>query len=100
MIDGRVDLSTPMGNVSATGGEQVVVEPEQSPRKTPMLNPESVIQWTLYYPGILDTSELQWTEGVPPEIWKATLNAFKVAFQISGGTPSVHCSSDVSSIPG
>jgi hypothetical protein len=78
MVDGLVDLSTPMGNVSATGGEQVVIEPDQSPRKTPMLNPESVIQWTLYYPGILDTSELQWTEGGPPEIWKATLNAYNL----------------------
>lgn len=78
MVDGLVDLSTPMGNVSATGGEQVVIEPDQSPRKTPMLNPESVIQWTLYYPGILDTSELQWTEVAPPEIWKAALNAYNL----------------------
>jgi Flp pilus assembly protein TadD len=77
MVDGLVDLTTPMGNTTALGGEQVVIEPNQSPRKTPMLNPESVIQWTLYYPGILDTSELQWANDGPPENWKSTLTAYK-----------------------
>ena len=78
MVDGLVNLSTTTATVSAIGGEQVVIEPGQSPRKTPMLNAESIIQWTLYYPGILDTSELQWTDGGPPEIWKGTLKAYNL----------------------
>lgn len=76
MIDGLVDLKSPTGNVSATAGEQVIIEPNQSPRKSPMLNPESVIQWTLYYPGILDTSELHWLNDAPPENWKPALMAY------------------------
>ena len=78
MLDGLVDLFTPLGNVSARGGEQVLIEQGKAPRKTPMLNPESVIQWTLYYPGILDTSELQWTEVAPPEIWREPLKAYRL----------------------
>jgi Tfp pilus assembly protein PilF len=59
-------------------GNKFVVEPDQAPRKTPMLNPESVIQWTLYYPGILDASELHWSNDGPPEEWKTTLDAYNL----------------------
>ncbi len=78
MVDGWVDLQTPSGDVSATGGEHVVVEPNRPPEKSPMINPASVIQWTIYYPGILDTSELHWIHGAPTDSWKPIVEAYNL----------------------
>ena len=76
MVDGLVDLSTAQGDISAQGGEQVVIEQGQPPRKSAMLDATAVIQWTLYYPGILDASELQWMNDVPAN-WQTTLDAYQ-----------------------
>jgi Flp pilus assembly protein TadD len=76
MVDGMVDLTTAQGNVSAEGGEQVVIEPGQAPRKSAMLDATSIIQWTLYYPGMLDASELQWLNGIPGD-WQSSFNAYQ-----------------------
>lgn len=76
MVDGLVDLSTTQGNISAEGGEQVVIEPGQAPRKSAMLDATSIIQWTLYYPGILDASELQWMNGIPAN-WQSVIHAYQ-----------------------
>jgi len=82
MVDGVVDLSTTQGDISAEGGEQVVIEPGQAPRKSAMLDATSIIQWTLYYPGILDASELHWENGVP-ENWQSAIHAYQ-----SGNLPT------------
>lgn len=67
LLDGAVDLSNAQGqSVSLASGEQGIVEPGQPPRKTAVLNTVNIIQWALYYPGILDVSELGFNP--PPEI--------------------------------
>src|SRR5438270_8555189 len=39
-------------------GEQSVVDPGRAPAKTAMLNAINIIQWAIYYPGILAPDEL------------------------------------------
>lgn len=58
LIDGSVDLKNEFGSLQLLSGEQAVVDPGQAPRKTAALDALNIIQWTLYYPGILDPSEL------------------------------------------
>ena len=58
LLDGEVDLTNELGQVSLVSGEQGIVEPGQAPTKTAVLNAINIIQWGLYYPGVLDLSEL------------------------------------------
>ena len=59
LLDGEVDLKNDLGGVSLSSGEQAVVEPGQPPRKTAVLDTINIIQWALYYPGVLEVGELQ-----------------------------------------
>jgi cytochrome c-type biogenesis protein CcmH/NrfG len=62
LIDGAVALTNQNGGVNLASGEQGVVEPGQAPRKTPSINAINIIQWTLYYPAVLNTDELNLTD--------------------------------------
>ena len=42
-------------------GEQAVMERGKAPVKTAVLNALNVIQWCLYYPGVLDLKDLEFT---------------------------------------
>jgi Tfp pilus assembly protein PilF len=59
MIDGEVELGNDLGTVTLRGGDQGVVEVGRAPVKTSILNAINIIQWTLYYPAVLDPSELE-----------------------------------------
>ena len=59
MIDGEVELANALGAVVISGGEQGVAEAGRAPLKTAVLNAANVIQWNLYYPGVLDPAELE-----------------------------------------
>ncbi|MGA2177695.1 MAG: FecR domain-containing protein [Verrucomicrobiota bacterium] len=76
MLEGQVDLSNEHGSVSLQTGEQAVVEPGAAPRKSPLLNAVNVIQWTLYYPGILDAGELNLTAS-EAESLRESLGAYR-----------------------
>jgi len=58
MMDGAVDLANSQGTLSLKSGDEAVVDPGVAPRKTAMLDAANIIQWTLYYPAILDPAEL------------------------------------------
>jgi tetratricopeptide (TPR) repeat protein len=58
MIDGEVELTNAFGSVALTANEQGVAESGHPPVKTAVLSAINVIQWNLYYPGVLDPSEL------------------------------------------
>ena len=58
LFDGAVELTNNFGGASLSSGEQAVVDPNQPPRKTAMLEASSIIQWVLYYPAVLDADEL------------------------------------------
>src|SRR5207248_1051122 len=58
LLDGAVDLSNEQGSASLASNEQGTVEPGSAPKKTALINAVNVIQWTLYYPAVLDPDEL------------------------------------------
>ncbi|MBC8097133.1 MAG: TonB-dependent receptor [Akkermansiaceae bacterium] len=63
VFDGVVDLTNAQGGVVINKGERGVAVPGQPPTTAPALNATNLIQWVLYYPGVLDTDELPWDNG-------------------------------------
>ena len=61
LIDGAVNLANNLGAVDLISGEQGVVENGKAPTKTAVLNAINIIQWALYYPGVIDPDELALT---------------------------------------
>jgi len=60
VLDGEVELSNPENQTTRlVSGEQGVVEPGRPPRKTAGIVAANVVQWCLYYPGVLDVDELE-----------------------------------------
>src|SRR5262245_33837451 len=58
MVDGEVDFSNEQDTIRLRSGEQGIAEPGRAPRKTPQIVVMNVIQWCLYYPGVLDPDEV------------------------------------------
>ncbi len=58
MLDGEVELRNAFGRVIVTSGEQGLVEPGRAPTKTAAIYAINIIQWCLYYPGLLDADTL------------------------------------------
>ncbi|MGZ8898828.1 MAG: TonB-dependent receptor domain-containing protein [Limisphaerales bacterium] len=63
VVDGLVDLTNAFGGIQLTSGEQGVATPGQAPVPRPAIevNVVDAIQWTLYYPGLLEPQELPFT---------------------------------------
>jgi hypothetical protein len=59
LLDGQVDLTNNQGTLQVQTGEKAVAEPGKAPTKSPLIDAVSIIQWTLYYPAILDPDELE-----------------------------------------
>ncbi|HEV2694189.1 MAG TPA: TonB-dependent receptor [Verrucomicrobiae bacterium] len=68
LIDGALSLSNSLGAVNLASGEEATVEPGQAPKKTAVLNTLNVIQWCLYYPGVLDVDEVGLTAAEQQEL--------------------------------
>ena len=58
LLDGQVDLTNNQGTLQVQSGQAAVVDPGQAPKKMALVNAVNIIQWTLYYPAVLDPSEL------------------------------------------
>ncbi len=63
LVDGEVEMSNPFGTLHLTSGEQGIADPGQAPRKVIGIDTLNIIQWCLYYPGVLDPDELDLTAG-------------------------------------
>ncbi len=61
LIDGVVRLFNPLGAIDLQSGEQGTAAPGAPPRKTAVIDAINIIQWCLYYPGIIDPEELNWS---------------------------------------
>jgi tetratricopeptide (TPR) repeat protein len=64
MLDGEVELRNAFGSVALHSGEQGEVVRGQAPRKTAVIETINIIQWCLYYPGVIDVDELKLPEEV------------------------------------
>lgn len=60
LIDGKVELSNPLGRVELSSGETGHTAKDRPPIKLPALQaqPEHDLQWFLYYPAVLDPEDL------------------------------------------
>ena len=76
LVDGEVKLQTAEGDLVVTTGEEAVVMPGEAPSKTSILNVSTVVQWTLFYPGILDVADLGENLSIPA-IWKTSFEDYK-----------------------
>jgi len=59
LIDGRVQMSNAGGTITLVSGEKGVARPGQRPTKTALIDAVNSVQWSLYYPGVLDPDELR-----------------------------------------
>ena len=62
LIDGEVNLTSPDGALPLKSGEQATIERGRAPAKTAVLETTRIVQWYLYYPGVLDFGELGFAE--------------------------------------
>jgi ferric-dicitrate binding protein FerR (iron transport regulator) len=62
LLEGEVDLNNTQGELVLHSGEQGTVESGRAPRKTAVLHAINIIQWSLYYPAVIDTTELPLSE--------------------------------------
>ncbi len=76
MLDGRVRLANPFGQLTLVSGEQGVVEPGQPPRKTASIEARNIVQWFLYYPGVLAPEELG-LDAATQTALRASLDAYR-----------------------
>ncbi len=58
VLEGRVVLNNPAGNLELDAGEAGEALPGQPPRKTAAIISTNLLQWALYYPAVLEPSEL------------------------------------------
>ena len=61
MFEGEVEIGNAAGRVTARSGEQVEITPGRAPRKTAVIDAKNIIQWCLYYPGVVQPDELSLT---------------------------------------
>ena len=52
-------MTNAVGRVNLSSGQSAVAQPGQPPVRTAALETIQVIQWALYYPGVLDPSEVR-----------------------------------------
>jgi len=76
LMNGQVALSNPLGQVELSSGEEGIVEAGKAPAKSPMLEAINIIQWCLYYPGILDPDDLELSAQEQEEL-SASLAAYR-----------------------
>ena len=83
LIDGKVTLSNPFGTLQLASGEQGVTVTGQAPVKTARIDARNIIQWCLYYPGVLDPEEPGLTTAEAAAL-SASLSAYRSGDLIQG----------------
>jgi tetratricopeptide (TPR) repeat protein len=59
MFDGEVEVSNAQGSVLVRSGQRADADPGRKPTKTAVIMTVNLVQWCLYYPGVLDLNELK-----------------------------------------
>jgi tetratricopeptide (TPR) repeat protein len=58
LVEGKVVLANAQGRTELSSGEQGIIERGRAPRKTAVIAVQDAVQWFLYYPAVVDPSEL------------------------------------------
>jgi Flp pilus assembly protein TadD len=75
VIDGVVDLGNEIDKVEVTSGKEGVAERGKAPFVRPAIDAINVIQWTLYYPGVLDVDEVPLSDAEHADL-RASIEAY------------------------
>src|SRR5436190_5682872 len=76
LLEGEVGLTNDFGSLVLQSGEQAIADPGKAPRKTAALQATNIIQWTLYYPAVLDVDELNFNAEAEAAL-KESLTAYR-----------------------
>lgn len=76
MFEGEVDIGNGVGRVTARSGEQVEIESGRAPHKTAFIEAKNIIQWCLYYPGVVQLDDLKLTSA-EKEVLARSLSAYR-----------------------
>lgn len=72
MLEGKVQLANPFGDLTLVAGEEGMARPGQAPTKRVVLRPADAVQWALYYPGMFSYLDiplnLQGLPGASPAV--------------------------------
>lgn len=61
LLDGAVELKTATGTLKLAGGEQVSLPPDQPAQVSAVLPMANLIQWSFYYPAVLNPADVPFT---------------------------------------
>ena len=61
LLDGAVEIKTSTEQLKLTSGQQALVEPARPVQLTAVLPAVNLIQWSFYYPGVLNPAEIPFT---------------------------------------
>jgi hypothetical protein len=61
VLEGEAELTNAAGSIRLVSGEQGIASLGQMPTRTTGIDTTNIIQWCLYYPGVLDLAELSLT---------------------------------------
>jgi len=61
VIDGKVQFANSLGGVTLTNGEEAVAQPGQPPARTAGFVANNLLQWSFYYPAVLNLEDLSFT---------------------------------------
>ncbi len=61
VLEGSVELNNPKGRLLLEAGEAGEAAPGQAPRRTAVIEANNLLRWALYYPAVLDPSDLEMT---------------------------------------
>jgi len=61
VLEGEAELSNAAGSVQLVSGQQGIATLGQAPTSTAVIDTTNVIQWCLYYPGVLNLGDLNLT---------------------------------------
>jgi tetratricopeptide (TPR) repeat protein len=76
VFEGEVDLTNQLGGVTLESGEAGMVKEGKPPVKTAVIEASNLVQWWLYYPGVLDVDELELTANDQRQL-SASLEAYR-----------------------
>ena len=77
VLEGEVELVNSVGRVTLRSGEQGEAEIGKAPHKTAVIVTTNLLQWALYYPGVLDPGELGLSRAEQASV-AASLAAYRV----------------------
>ncbi len=77
VVEGVVEFRNPQGSVLVAAKEQAIAKPGETPRKVVIINPRDAVQWTLYYPPLIDYRQVIYPEGPDAQAIRRALEHYR-----------------------